>query len=193
MPAFFIVGSARSGTTLVRLLMNAHPMVVVPPESRFIVEFWTGEDTVEVKPFLDRLAIHPRFRVWDLPISDVAAEVRVERMPYALLIEKVYEAYARPRGKPIWGDKTPRYIEHLGLLRRLFPDARFIHVIRDGRNVALSYADVPFGPKSVAAAAELWSRRVSSGLSARKTIPKESYLEVRYEDLDLPRRHKGSP
>ncbi|MDQ3645989.1 MAG: sulfotransferase, partial [Actinomycetota bacterium] len=79
--------------------------------------------------------------------------------------------------------KTPRYVEHIPFLADLFPDARFVHLVRDGRNVALSYADVPFGPKTVSEAARLWARRVSAGMAAGRTLPPGRYIELCYEDL----------
>jgi hypothetical protein len=183
-PPFFIVGSARSGTTLLRLMLNAHPDVAVPPESRFITELWRGESEVGVKSFLNALSGHDRFTAWELPIEAVRQEIGGrERMPYADTIDGAYRAYARARGKKRWGDKTPRYVESIPFLAKLFPDARFVHLVRDGRNVALSYADVPFGPKTVAKAAELWARRVSAGISAGRSLEPGRYIEMRYEDL----------
>ena len=183
-PPFFIVGSARSGTTLLRLIVNAHPEVSVPPESRFITELWSGEDEVEVEDFLHRLAGHDRFRLWDLPITAVRAELGDERRAaYRKLAQAPHRAYARAHGKKRWGDKTPRYIEHIPFLLQLFPDARFVHLIRDGRNVALSYADVPFGPKTVARAAALWAKRVSAGIASGRPLREGRYIELRYEDL----------
>src|SRR3712207_1470296 len=153
-PPFFIVGSARSGTTLLRLMLNAHPSVAVPPESRFVVELWTGAERVNVAQLLAKLAAHTRFQAWDLPIEMVEHELEgVTGAPYATAIEAAYQAYARGSGKSRWGDKTPRYVESIPLLAKLWPDSRFVHLVRDGRNVALSYADVPFGPKNVVKAA----------------------------------------
>jgi hypothetical protein len=183
-PPFFIVGSARSGTTLLRLMLNAHPDVAVPPESRFITELWQNADEVDVGSFLEALAAHDRFTAWELPVERVKAEIGERtRMPYADAIDAVYRAYARARGKSRWGDKTPRYVESIPFLGELFPEARFIHLVRDGRNVALSYADVPFGPKTVAKAAELWARRVSEGIRAGRSLAPGRYIEMRYEDL----------
>ncbi|HEV3471789.1 MAG TPA: sulfotransferase [Actinomycetota bacterium] len=181
---FFIVGSARSGTTLLRLMLNAHPDVAVPPESRFIVELWAGSVTVEVAAFLRSLDAHPRFETWDLPISAVRDELGDRsQVSYADAISAAFGAYARVHGKNRWGDKTPRYVEHIPLLAKLWSNARFIHLIRDGRDVALSYADVPFGPKTVGRAARLWARRVKAGCDAGRALPKGLYLEVNYEDL----------
>ena len=185
---FFIVGSARSGTTLLRLMLNAHPEVAVPPESRFITELYPGEGKVQIETFLTALAAHKRFRTWDLPISVVADELRAtaadaSQVEYPEAIAAAFRAYARVGGKSRWGDKTPRYVEHLELLSELFPTARFIHLIRDGRNVALSYANVPFGPKTVGKAAALWSKRVCAGHQVGRALLTGRYLEVLYEDL----------
>jgi hypothetical protein len=180
---FFIVGSARSGTTLLRLMLNAHPEVAVPPESRFITELWTGSGEVPVEPLLAAIAAHSRFTAWDVPIEAVREELGGRSTAsYADVITAPHRAYARLNGKARWGDKTPRYVEHIPFTSDLLPDARFIHLIRDGRNVALSYADVPFGPKTVAGAARLWADRVSAGMSGGRPLGGR-YLEVRYEDL----------
>jgi hypothetical protein len=179
---FFIVGSARSGTTLLRIMLNAHPDVAVPPESRFITELWRGEDEVEVDDLLKRLRDHRRFKVWDLPIDEVRAQITGSRASYTEAIEASYRAYAAHRGKSIYGDKTPRYVENIPLLASLWPQAKFIHQIRDGRNVALSYAEVPFGPKDVAGAARLWKTRVSAGMQSGRDLAGR-YMEIRYEDF----------
>ena len=182
---FFIVGSARSGTTLLRLMLNAHPEVAIPPESRFITELHPGHARMTVENFLAKLARHKRFETWDLPIEAVAAEIgRTEgEAPYAELLDATYRAYARAQGKHVWGDKTPRYVESLPTLAQLWPDAHFIHLIRDGRDVALSYADVSFGPKTVGRAARLWASRVRAGLSAGRRLGDDTYREFRYEEL----------
>lgn len=181
---FFIVGSARSGTTLLRLMLNAHPDVAVPPESRFITEFWTNQDEVNVDQFLRALNRHRLFAAWELPIEAVRAEIgAADRVSYHDVIVAVYRAYARSGGKARFGDKTPRYVEHIPFLSRVFPEGRFVHLVRDGRNVAMSYADVPFGPKTVAKAAALWADRVGKGIVAGRALEAGRYIELRYEDL----------
>lgn len=180
---FFIVASARSGTTFLRLTLNAHSKVAVPPESRFITELYKS-DHVDVPTFLAALENHKRFKIWDLSIDLVRDEMGTAgKVPYADAISAAYRAYARSRGKSLWGDKTPRYIEHIPFLAKLFPDSRFIHLVRDGRNVALSYAHVDFGPKNVARAADLWARRVAVGIRDGRPLGEDRYLEIRAEDL----------
>ena len=183
-PPFFIVGSARSGTTFLRLTLNAHPHIAVPPESRFVTELHKGRDEVDVQEFLRELQAHKRFAAWELPIDAVRRELHgTERVPYRTAIRATYNAYASHHGKQRWGDKTPRYVLGIPELALMFPDARFIHLIRDGRDVALSYADVPFGPKNVAKAAKIWSTRVAAGMRDGRSLEKGRYLEVMYADL----------
>lgn len=180
---FFIVGSARSGTTLLRLMLNAHRRVTVPPESRFITEIQYSDAPIDVAMFLDALGSHKRFQAWDLPLEAVRKEIERDPAPYREAIAAAYRAYARVHGKDLWGDKTPRYVEHIPFIAALFPEARFIHLIRDGRNVARSYADVPFGPTTVAKAAALWSDRVGKGCRDGRALSPGRYIEIRYEDV----------
>ena len=180
---FFIVASARSGTTFLRLTLNAHPEIAVPPESRFVTEFYSGEE-IDVAEYMTMLEQHERFKMWVLDPAVVREEIGpLVRAPYVDVVRATYRAFAKAHGKTYWGDKTPRYIENIPLLARLFPDARFIHIVRDGRNVALSYSHVNFGPKNVARAADLWARRVSLGIKDGRALGAERYLEVRNEDL----------
>jgi hypothetical protein len=165
-------------------MLNAHPAVAVPPESRFVVELWTGAERVRIAEVLGKLAAHPRYQAWDLPIEMVEHELDgLDEAPYAAAIEAAYRAYARVNGKARWGDKTPRYVESIPLIAKLWPQARFVHLVRDGRNVALSYADVPFGPKNVVKAAQLWASRVRMGVEAGRVLEHGRYIEIRYEDL----------
>ena len=180
---FFIIGSARSGTTLLRMMLNAHPDVAVPPESRFVVQLYRSDD-VQVDDFLERLDAHPRWTSWETPIEDVRAQLAgLTTVPYPEAIEAAYMAYAQNRNKKRYGDKTPRYIEDLPLLARLWPEAKFVHLVRDGREVALSYADVPFGPSTVAKAAALWKERVVVGMEQGRPLGPHRYAELRYERL----------
>ena len=185
---FFIVGSARSGTTLLRLMLDAHPDVSVPPEARIITALWKGREEVEVDEFLRDMEAHKSksevFRGWGLDPAAVREQLgHGGQARYSDLIEACYLAYAGARGKRRWGVKTPGFVERIPFISGLFPQARFIHLIRDGRDVALSYSGVPFGPKTVAKAARLWSRRVSAGRRYGADLGPARYLEMRYEEF----------
>ena len=183
-PPFFVVGSARSGTTLLRVILNAHSEVAVPPESRFVTELYRGSSEVDVDEFLTRLGRHRQFQGWALDVDAIRDELpRSGSVPYAGAIEAAYVAYMKSRAKTRWGDKTPRYVMRIPFLAQLFPTARFVHLVRDGRNVALSYAKVPFGPKTAPRAAALWAERVSIGARDGRKLGTDRYLELRYEDF----------
>jgi hypothetical protein len=96
----------------------------------------------------------------------------------------VYACYAAHAGKPRYCDKTPGYVLHLDTLDSLFLEARFVHLVRDGRDVALSLREIDeWGPSKVAGAAKYWVEHVQAGRDRAARLGRERYLEVRYEDL----------
>jgi hypothetical protein len=190
-PPFFIVGAARSGTTLLRLMLDRHPEVAIPGESHFIPPLWARRRRYgragsidDREAWLRDLSAQPAFRRWDLPIELVRRELDALPDPtFAQAIEAVFLAYAHSRGKERWGDKTPDYVEHLPLLAHLFPTARFVHLIRDGRDVALSTIDLQRLHRRAATAAYFWARAIRQGRTAARLLGPERYVEVRYEEL----------
>lgn len=102
---------------------------------------------------------------------------------YSDAVRRIFATYASRRDKDRYGDKMPGYVLHVALLARLFPEARFIHIIRDGRDVALSLTDLWFARQGVGEAALFWKRRVRAGRTAGRRLGPERYREVRYEDL----------
>jgi hypothetical protein len=123
-------------------------------------------------------------RRWGLDRDAVRAALVAAPPPdYAAAVRRVFELYAAAHGKSRYGDKTPTNVMHVDLIGRLFPEAKVIHMIRDGRNGALSYLDVEFGPRSVAEAAFYWGRAVRRGRSEGRRLGPARYLEIRYEDF----------
>lgn len=181
---FFIVGVARSGTTLLRWMLEEHPNLAIPIESHWIVDLagfrtdWNRDRQAQV---VASLLNDPKYRrSW---MSEAALQaLAVEPLPsYAHLVEAVFGLYAAARGKPRWGDKTPWYVEHIGLLHELFPAAVFLHLIRDGREVAASLLEMGERP-SAAIAAAYWCKAVRSAQNAGTQLGR-CYCELRLEDL----------
>ena len=186
---FFIVGCDRSGTTMLRLILDRSADVAIPTESMFVV------DMARLRPRFgqlrndqefDRLAAtvwrHPKVREWHLQGTPPPRDGLTGATAYRAALEAPYAAYARAHGKPRWGDKTPYYVNHIAELRRVFPDARIVNVVRDGRDVALSLLRVPFGPSNVWAAAHQWRQAIEAGDRAAEELA-DDLLTVRYEDV----------
>jgi Sulfotransferase family len=188
-PAPFVVGAPRSGTTMLRLMLDAHPELAIPPETYFITKAqkqWRaakrrpGENQVET--FIESVTGHKRWPDFHLDADDFARRVR-ERNPRKLGdgIRVFYEMYAEKIGKPRWGDKTPFYVRKMDVIHRALPEARFVHLIRDGRAVALSIKDLWFGPDTIEGCAEFWVARLDEAREKAQDLP--HYLEIIYEDL----------
>jgi hypothetical protein len=110
-----------------------------------------------------------------------------DRTPRAAT-ETIFGIVTERADKPRWADKTPRQVEDIATIAGVFPEARFIHVIRDGRDVALSYFERPFGPKDVWDAARQWDHQLRAGMRDGRSVG-DRYLEVHYEQLvDAPKQ-----
>ncbi len=114
----------------------------------------------------------------DLLTQTIAA---IEPFDLTEALRAFYGLYAKKFGKPRWGDKTPPYVHRMTLIQALLPEARFIHLIRDGRDVTLSVKDLWFGANSVEEAAQRWRSLIEEARRQSRELP--HYLEIRYEDL----------
>jgi hypothetical protein len=199
-PFVFIVGCPRSGTTLAQRVLNAHPQLAITPESHWVprlaVKPWalTGDGWVTAK-LVQRLLAHRKFSRLQIGQEQILAIVeKTPRLSYSCLVSRIFDLYGEKQRKPLVGDKTPDNVRRMDILHHLWPSARFVHVIRDGRDVALSMLEWPkvypkpgefvtWSEDPVSTAALWWEVNVSSGRGARKSLPPELYYELRYESL----------
>ena len=190
-PPVFVLGVSRSGTTLLRVVLDRSPEIAIPDESFFIpLLARRHRGRVDHARFLDDLGRLPVLAAWGLAPDDVGARLR-SGMHTGEAIGAIFEAYAATEQKPRWGDKTPMYMRHLRLLERLFSTAQYVHLIRDGRDAALSFLRMPDGtfsrtwahPDTAAEFACLWRTEVSAARELGRQVGPSRYLEVRYEDL----------
>jgi hypothetical protein len=189
-PFPFIVARGRSGTTLLRAMLDSHRDVAVPPESHFVVPMLVRRRQLEHRgylstdAFLADLATRYGFRRWELSMGEVEAQLRrVGPIDVPQGIRELFRLYAAQRGKSRYAEKTPINVLHIDLLATAFPEAKFIHLIRDGRDVALSYLDTDFGVDTLADAAIYWRRFVRAGRRGGRMAGLDRYREVRYEEL----------
>jgi hypothetical protein len=183
-PVPFIVGVPRSGTTLLRLMLDAHPEVAIPSETHFITDVVRAFRAERMDPdlLIALLVAHNRWGDFHLDPDELRGRFEeIEPLNAADAIRAFYRLYAEKQGKPRWGDKTPGYVKKLQVIGKLFEEARLIHIIRDGRDVALSVIAMNWGPSDVTRAAQLWDRRIRDAREMGAKLP--YYKEVRYEDL----------
>jgi hypothetical protein len=186
-----VLGVRRSGTTLLRVILDRSPELAVPDESYFVPQLaHRHRGTVDPDAFVDDLRRLPTLVEWDLTPDAVAERLR-PGMTAGEAIAAVFSTYASERGKERWGDKTPLYMQHLATLERLFPDARFVHLIRDGRDAALSFLSMAPGlmtegwghPRDAQGFACQWATEVAAARALGSRVGLERYLELRYETL----------
>ncbi|MFC4057843.1 sulfotransferase family protein [Planomonospora corallina] len=188
----FVIGCPRSGTTMLQLMLHSHARIAVPPETRFVVpgyyrRFTFGDLRLEVnRRRLGRWIADDRdtrFRELKLDgdrfVEDVVAGPPTLGSAFGI----AFRSYAARYGKPRWGDKRPSYYHQVDMLLRLFPDAQFVHLIRDGRDCVASLKEMPWYNKDVFHAVNNWAEAIDFGRRHAKRLPADSYYELRYEDL----------
>jgi len=187
---FFILGAPRSGTSLIARMLNSHSDIAVPDETKIFQTF------APLLPLYGDLRQPARLQRL---VADVVAWRWVRRLPSPPQYDAVLERVARPelgavfeavlsvwaeqQGKACWGDKTPNNLYFWPIIETSFPRATIVHIVRDGRDVALSQIKAPFGPKTIAAAAERWVGFVKRIRAIGERHGSNRYVEIRYEDL----------
>jgi hypothetical protein len=194
-PYVFVVGCPRSGTTLLQRMLDANPLLAVSNDPHFIPfapGVLDGRDPPVTPQLVDWLLSYPTFARLGLDEPTVRSAA-ASAATYRQLVAALYDAFGRVRGKLLAGEKTPRYVRYLPLLHSLFPGTRVVHLVRDGRDVALStleWARPDRGPgrfrlwqdDPIAVSALSWRWHVTTGMRDGARLG-ELYCEVRYEDV----------
>ncbi len=204
-PYLFAVGCPRSGTTLLQRMLDAHSQLAVANDSHFIprvlekhepqvIENGREGNPISLTESMVRGALdYHRFYRLGLDRNRVlAAGVRAES--YQQFVQLIYEAYAAEHRAQWAGEKTPDYVRHLDLLNGMFPSAHILHIVRDGRDVALSlqgWAHKKKGPgrldlwdsEPVGTSALWWQWLLQAGRRSAQGRPDMQYLEIHYERL----------
>jgi Sulfotransferase family len=198
-PCLFIVGCARSGTTLLHRIVDAHPLVAITPEIHWITHHFKQKNSptteeVVTPELLRKLVEHKRFAEFELDHDKVEALATEIPVSYRVLLEGLFGLYGEGRDKPLVGNKTPAFIRRIPVLHDLWPEARFVHIIRDGRDVCLSVMNwrkagstagryPTYDDDPVTTTALWWERKVRQGRVAGRLLGPDLYREVHYEDL----------
>jgi hypothetical protein len=204
-PYLFIVGAARSGTTLLQRIVDAHPEIAVVNETYWLPRKFRDsagltQGGIVTPRLIPMLVENPKFARIGLDREDLEQLLASnDPIPYPAFVSRIFDLYAEARGKRIAGDKSPGYVRKMHVLHRLWPEAKFVHLVRDGRDVCLSLLSWGKGDRvagalgtwtddAVTTSALYWKRSVMLGREVGATVDRGLYREVRYESLvDDPR------
>jgi hypothetical protein len=200
----FILGNPRSGTSLFRIMLTCHPSIHIAPECGFIqwwfqkYKDWSISDSKnegKVDEFIKDLSSSKKINSWRLNYKRIKNSI-IENLPenYSELSACIYLEHAKDKTELLyWGDKNNYYIKHMDLLKTLFPDAYFLFIVRDGRDVACSYIELAnsdiqseFKPSlshQIEDIANEWNSNNIAIEEFLSSVNEESKIIVRYEDL----------
>ncbi|GGQ42338.1 sulfotransferase family protein [Couchioplanes azureus] len=187
-----VVGCPRSGTTMLQLMLHAHPRIAIPPETRFVLaayrerrEFGDLRVAANRRALARRIVDRRETRFCDLGLDAEAVVERITEGPGTLgsVLGTIFQQYAARFGKPRWGDKRPAYLHNVDILLRLFPDAQFVNIVRDGRDCVASLKEMSWHRKDIYATVAAWARAVDDARRAARRLGPAQWYELRYEDL----------
>lgn len=180
----FLFGYPRSGTTLLSVIFAGHPELAVPFSTTGLWFRAQAEGHGDLKAACDRLVTDERIQLWGTPIA--ASDVRA-RVPatgdFGHVVRAFHRAYAEAHGKPQWGNIDIQSIDEMHTVNRWFPNARFIQIVRDPRDVVLSNLSIPYRVGHALDIARAWKMRVGTNLRMGAMLPEDRYAVLRYEDL----------
>lgn len=200
-PFVFIVGCPRSGTTLLRHIVSAHPQIVITPEAQWIPLWFEKRrgltrDGLVTPELIPELLAHDKFSLFRLGSEELRSLAgNGQPMSYASFVTGIFDLYGKARRKELVGNKTPDSARRMSTLHALWPQARFVHLIRDGRDVALSLMNWPrvrskkpgtfptWKDDPASTSALWWELNVRRGREAGEWLGPRLYREMRYESL----------
>lgn len=200
----FIIGTGRCGTTMLAQMLNSHSKVCVPHELQILFEnsnngprlyeifkdkkneSFGSEDFIELIKNICPHKFHEYF--------DYRGFFEKQRYParnLKELVNRLYAEIAESKNKNILIEQTPWYGQRIDILNELFPDAKYIHMIRDGRDVAISFLRTPWWHGDIEQNLERWSVEIKQIISsAEKLLNPNQILQIRYEDfVENPERY----
>jgi hypothetical protein len=192
----FVGGCPRSGTTLLRTMLNSHPELAMPHETRILVEGYrrrsewgdladTGNRRALARWVVDRRVSRHRRLTED---TEALVEAMVAAPPtLGSVLGAGFRLYANRHGKSRWGDKRPSLVLNLEAVFAMFPDAQYVNIVRDPRAVVASIRRVGrrhgWEAHGLPGGTDTWERSVRAADRWRRRLPADQFLEVQYEHL----------
>lgn len=203
----FIIGSERSGTTLILAILACHPRLAVPevtwyyPRFRpYLHTYGQLEDEANFKTLAHEMAYGLRVPFWRMPDAnpatfgdEIAARAIDIEQSFAGIFSAMFARYAEHVNKPRWGEKTPGNVFYVEQILEDFPNAQFVYIYRDCRDASAEFIDSQFGPTNAYSAAVMWRDGQQAVKPYRESLGPDQWFNIRYEDfvrnpIDLLRR-----
>lgn len=192
-PPTFLFGMERSGTTLLSMMIGAHPQIAVPLATTGMwVDFAERLDSFnqlarreDVVRLVDEIRAHERIALWDAALDRTALLEDLPLGDYGAIVTRFHGEYARTKGKPHWANVDIATLDNMDLVNSWFANARFLHIIRDGRDVALSHQTMPYGAGNIAECARAWADRTTTNVKMGRILGPRRHMTIRFEDLVL--------
>ena len=186
---FFVVGYPRSGTTLLQQMLGAHPDIAMTPETSFMRRYWRVRDFFgpldheeSFARLLADIVSAPSFRLMALDADAYIRAARERPRTYGTLFRLLIEQFAASRGVAVVGEKTPKHLLYLPQLRQFFPEAQFVHIVRDPRAAVNSLQKLEWAEGDLSHNAAVWTRELAVARRARVQYG-SGFMTVRYESL----------
>jgi len=193
----FIIGSERSGTTLVLAVLACHPRIAVPEVTWYYPRFRPYLHTYgdlgidgNFKTLAHEMAYGLRVPFWRMPDAnpatfgdEIAARAAEIEQSFAGVFAAMFECYARHVNKPRWGEKTPGNVFYIDRILEDFPNAQFVYIYRDCRDASAEFIDSQFGPTNAYTAAEMWRDGQQAVKPFRESLGTDQWFNLKYEDF----------
>lgn len=185
---FFILGTSRSGSTLLQSMLNMHSKLTIPPETHFFHSYQYLKDHFKPAelPRLIDFWHDKKTRIRDLQIPKELVHSTAKKLGLETpvqLFDLYLTLYRLMRKKEVAGEKTPKHIRYVDDILALYPKAKIISLFRDPRATANSEINAQFGSPSVVVSTQRWSEYVEIHYRLERQLPKSRYIMIQYRDL----------
>lgn len=190
---FFIVGAARSGTTLAQLMISSHPDVMLPDETGFYPILYNRHVNIlgelskpeDFERAVETTLNFHRIKDLDLDSDNIRSKCHTGNLSWETILLAILAAVAEKYSVNRVGEKSPGHLHYIGLLKDRFPNSKFIHIIRDPRAVILSMTKVAFGSQDIKELCNRWQSAMEIHRKYADHLGSKRYMVVKYEDLVL--------
>lgn len=187
---FFIVGSERSGTTMLRLMLNEHHRLFIPKECHFISELlkhYHPDETfsqADMKHAFSVVTDLQRWKDWDMSTDALWDDFsKFKELALGEFINTIFMQPCRLSNKQRWGDQTPKYVFSMMKIYKIYPSAKFIHIVRDGRDVCVSMLATKWFGSSIRKIASKWVASVETAEENGRALGNQCYIRINYENI----------